>query len=386
MATSQLQQYDTEYGCYSVELLHMNISRTEINNKSTWSRVTGITTCVLVVFVVVTNSMFILGLVKTNKRNMTLGQKLFIYMSSVDLLNGLSAMPYLAVFSLSGISCLAMSFMVAFTTFTVLSSASTLALISVIRLRSIMDPFNPRNGKRLTILVIVQGVVSIGFAGIIFKSYLHASSLSFLVPITCGISIVLFSLQAGVVGSNIYSLVYLKRQKVERLQHQATTCHCKIKDTTKVGQQQAQHSHNGSDPKTRVQPQVSQSSKGFNSVSTTAVQLQVPHSHKSSDSAGAKFLDRQSKNHREAAKTLLMISIFLGLCILVQTFLAAMIFTKAGDKDIHLDDFIKVLDLIGNLKMIIDMNCGMNALVCLCRSRKIQKYYKMCMVKLLKRS
>ena len=146
MNTSQPLQYDTDqefrsYGCYSAELLHTNTSsRISVKGKSAWPYITGITTCVLVVFVVITNSMFILGLLKTNKQNLTLAQKLFIYMSAVDLFNGMLAMPSLAFFSLNGISCLVMSFMVGFTAFTALSSSSTLATISVMKLQAIIYP------------------------------------------------------------------------------------------------------------------------------------------------------------------------------------------------------------------------------------------------------
>ena len=375
--TSLPQQYDTDwehkYGCYSVSLLQMNITRKENKQRSTWSQINGITTCVLVVFVVITNSMFILGLVKTNKRNLTLAQKLFIYMSAVDLLNGSFAMPYLAVFSFNGISCPAMSFMLAFTAFTVLSSTSALALISIIRLRSIIDPFSSRNGKRLTILVIIQGVVAIGLAGIMFENYLQASSLFYLVPLTSGISVLLFTLQAGVIGCNIYSLVYLRRQKHNRLQYEATQ-HCKTNNATKVHQFCKQQIPYNRKEEIKVQEQTPESHKG-NNYTTKIHQLALKNDNFNS-SAGARFIDKQSKYHHEAAKTLLMISVFQSICLIAQLLLSVLVYYRAGNTEIHLTDFIKVLDLFGTLKMLIDLNAGMNALICLCRSQKIQKYYR----------
>ena len=343
------QQNETDwviqkYGCYTTEILYTDISKTD---KSTWSRVTGITTCVLVAFVVVTNSMFILGLVKTNKRNMTLVQKLFIYISAVDLFNGVLAMPCLAFFSLNGISCLAMSFMVGITAFTVLSSTSTLAIISIIRLHSIIYPFAAKNGTKVALSVILQSLVSIGLAAILFENYLRAKSLSILVPVACSISALLFSLQAGVVGCNLFSLIYLRKQR--------ETCH--------------QH-------KPRQQ-QVPENRDGVQALQTTC------HVTNNRSSAKFKFLEKQFRNHREAAKTFLLMSGFLGVIVLIQTLMAIVIFTNANKTHIHLDGFNTIMDLTGILTMLVDVNSGMNAFICMCRSHKIQKYYKARVISLL---
>ena len=224
----------------------MNVSLTHVKVKSTWSRITGIGTCILIAFVAVTNSMFIHGLVKTNKRNLTLSHKLFIYMSAVDLLNGLVAMPILALCSVKGISCQAMSFMVAFTTFILLCSTSSLVPISVIRLRSIIDPFNARNKIKLMFLVIIQAVVSIGFAVLIYDNYLHMNLISDFVPVACSTAVFLLSLQSGVVGCNVFSLVYLRRQRNKRHQQHQISQHqpsksCKVTNNVKIQNQVLQN-------------------------------------------------------------------------------------------------------------------------------------------------
>ena len=328
-------QYDSDwkkkrFGCYNFDILHMNVSRTQMD-RSTQSHLTGVTIGFLTVFVLVTNIMFIHGLVKTNRKKLTLAHKLFIYMSSVDLLNGFLAMPMLAVFALRGFNCLAMSIMVSLGTFSTLASTFTLLSLSVIRLRSITDPFKPRNGKRLTVGVIIQGVVSAGFTAVLFENYLQENPISFLIPILVSISALMLSLQISVVSCNIFSLVYLRRQRNKRNQH-------------------------------RLQP--SRNSTGANTV---------------------QFQDIQLKNHHKAATTLLLISVSLGMCISVQSCLAIIVFAKVADNEIRVDGFMRTMDLSTNLRMIVDLNSGMNAFICLCRSRKIQNYYKHCLVSVFSR-
>ena len=510
MNTSQPLQYDTDqefrsYGCYSAELLHTNTSsRISVKGKSAWPYITGITTCVLVVFVVITNSMFILGLVKTNKQNLTLAQKLFIYMSAVDLFNGMLAMPSLAFFSLNGISCLVMSFMVGFTAFTALSSSSTLATISVMKLQAIIYPFAVPNKIWLMISIIFQFLLSSSLAIILFENYLHANSLSPIVPVASSITALLLSLQAGVVGCNVFALVYLRklsglkphretlkintteeeepisqsqesndvvpntpkahlesfseltntqqhhnpqtettmilvkqqvpnktcdtvtknRQQVltpsdrsNNIESQLITLHSHRNKAINVQQSNIPSSgvsnavaklHNHHIPQLhvrrsndrKVQPKTSKGhgNKVMNvqpesdimlspeaSDAVANVHKHIPQTHSRKTPEKFQVLKKQLKNHHEAIKTLLMISGFLGLCVLIQSLLAIVIYTRADKSLFHLNEFNTIIDMVGILKMLVDLNSGVNAFICLCRSQKIKQYYKSCVVSLFNR-
>lgn len=93
------------------------------------------------VFLIITNAALVIGLKRTNK-NLTLSQKLYIYLSLTDGVVGIVYMPYMAIMIFSSIDfCTAQSISMAISIYTSGISLGTFAVISVLRNIAIRKPF-----------------------------------------------------------------------------------------------------------------------------------------------------------------------------------------------------------------------------------------------------
>jgi len=132
---------------------------------------------VLILFISSANAIFIYGLIKTNK-TLSYIQKLFIYLSCVDILIACVPIPMYAVYILNGCSCLFMGLTLSFGAMLLISDAAVLFTISLLRFYSIAYPLKRIKYKLVTVFVIIESLSSIMIGGEIFHIYWTGNTLS----------------------------------------------------------------------------------------------------------------------------------------------------------------------------------------------------------------
>ena len=120
-----------------------------------------VTTVTLIsVFVVTSNSLLILGILKNYRQKMTISKKLFLFLSVNDLFTGCSAVPIqLVVVSYgSRVTCFLVKLQVFLSTFTPGISMLTILSISVVRYLSVAKPmFHMKHTDNPWIFIMIMG-------------------------------------------------------------------------------------------------------------------------------------------------------------------------------------------------------------------------------------
>ena len=122
----------------------------------------GIACVILSVLNIVSNTCYIYGLIKTNSK-LTCIQKLFVYLTLIDLLAGLVVLPMLAVGQFYGMSCPFMVTFIALNGFVYVNDASTTVIIAALRFHAIIRPFNEGRHRVVPLLLGIQTLYSLGF-------------------------------------------------------------------------------------------------------------------------------------------------------------------------------------------------------------------------------
>lgn len=117
----------------------------------------------LAIFVIIPNTMLILGIVKTSKPSITFSKGLYIYVSCVDLSYGVLTNPYFLILSWTQKTCTNQSVGMAFSTVSVGLSVSTFVLISIIRNQKIRKPLSEVRYHLVWAYLIAFIVIFIGY-------------------------------------------------------------------------------------------------------------------------------------------------------------------------------------------------------------------------------
>ena len=119
----------------------VNTTTTDLVNSRTLT-INTIFMIIMATFVIIPNTMLILGIVKTSKPSITLSKGLYIYVSFVDLSYGVLTNPYFLILSYTHKTCTNQSVGMAFSTVSVGLGISTFVLISIIRNQRIRKPLS----------------------------------------------------------------------------------------------------------------------------------------------------------------------------------------------------------------------------------------------------
>jgi len=166
---------------------------------------------VVILFTISSNAVFIYGLKKTNK-TLSYIQKLFIYLSCVDILPACVPVPMFAVYFLNGSSCLYMSIMMSFGTAFLITDSAILFTISLLRFYSIANPLKRINYELVTISVILESLLSIIIAGKVFFNYRTANTISDLEEVMYLSGVVILSINTLTIFCVSFCFAVIKRK------------------------------------------------------------------------------------------------------------------------------------------------------------------------------
>ena len=122
-------------------------------------------------FIMSTNLALVIGLKKTNKQ-LTLSQKLYIYLSLNDSVGGFVSLPYFFLkYVLSIDYCVLLSISMSITMYTFSMSLGTFAVISILRSIAIRKPFNKVKTKVIFGVLAAWNFVSIMMSLVSFFTY-----------------------------------------------------------------------------------------------------------------------------------------------------------------------------------------------------------------------
>lgn len=167
ISKQQLAQFELRYGCY-LKVLNITSESPKLLSEKDNFNLFFVIICVIFATVNITsNILMIHGLIKTN-RKINFVQKLFVYLSCVDLIAGFVLMPVLIYYQMVGLTCLNMTLMMCLVGVVAAGDSSIVLAISILRLQAIRDPLKHKVGviKRcivLTTQVLVMVIVAIVF-------------------------------------------------------------------------------------------------------------------------------------------------------------------------------------------------------------------------------
>ena len=170
-----MSYFKFRYSCY-LHVLDFNETKYfqtlyELEDE-TFETVAGIFCFVFAAFIIVANFTFIFGLMKTN-RGLSRVQKLFVYVSCVDMLTGFVGMPMLGLSVINGLTCLQQAVMISFIVFPVIADGFGMLTISLLRVRSIVKPLgSPKMARRKMVAVMAtQDIVALLLTLVFFLVY-----------------------------------------------------------------------------------------------------------------------------------------------------------------------------------------------------------------------
>jgi len=164
------------FGCYSKFISEFQIPESALDT-SHFKLAIGIITIAEAVFIILANSIFIYGLLATNK-TLSYVQKLFVYQSCIDLLVGLIPIPIQIVYIFKGLSCVFMSTLMAFGCILLTNDSLIFLTISLLRFFAITKPLKSINYKMVTIYVVCQQLASFLITCYVFYVYLTSTTLA----------------------------------------------------------------------------------------------------------------------------------------------------------------------------------------------------------------
>lgn len=147
---------------YTSTISSINTATTVLVNSQTLT-INTIFMSILALFVIIPNTMLILGILKTSKPSITLSKGLYIYVSCVDLSYGVLTNPYFLILSYTHKTCTNQSVGMAVSTTSVGLGISTFVLISMIRNQKIRKPLSEVRYRVVWGYLIVFIVVFIGY-------------------------------------------------------------------------------------------------------------------------------------------------------------------------------------------------------------------------------
>ena len=134
-------------------------------------------TLFIILMTIVSNLMFIYGLWKTNKV-LSFIQKLFIYLSIIDLLVGCVPGSMYAVYILNGSSCMYMSITMSLGLCFAILDCFTLFTISLLRLIAIRRPLKLIHYKKFMLSLMFEAIAAFSIAGASLYIYLTGNDVS----------------------------------------------------------------------------------------------------------------------------------------------------------------------------------------------------------------
>ena len=151
-----IEYFKLRYGCYFKVLDVSAESLKMLSENENFNLCFEIIWIVFGIINISVNSLLIHGLFKTHRR-LSFVQKLFVYLSSMDLLAGIVLMPTLIYYQMVGLTCLYMTFMMCGVMFVACGDATIVLIISILRFQAIRDPFQRGiSSKKKYLLIITQ--------------------------------------------------------------------------------------------------------------------------------------------------------------------------------------------------------------------------------------
>ena len=167
-------------------------------------------------FITIPNMLLIWGTNKTSRKPLNISKKLFIYNAMTNMMTGLAAMPYFVLSAHLGLPCFHVYIANSIGLFSVVVGTETVLTMSVLRFIAIVKPFRKSihpgkiGGSLVAQFFIALSSSVLNFAANAFSVRLYPPQCLFTATLLI-VSIALLLL------SNVYSMIYIKRQKSKNL-------------------------------------------------------------------------------------------------------------------------------------------------------------------------
>ena len=154
----QIQNLKLQYGCYLKVLDVTTTSLGPLLQKDNFRMMFAIGCIIFGVINIAVNSLLLIGLIKTTKKQ-NFFNKLFIYLTCTDLIAGCILMPTLVYYQLVGLTCPYMTAMMCCVAFVCAGDATTVLMISFMRLQTIRNPLKHETGfKKKFLFISIQNM------------------------------------------------------------------------------------------------------------------------------------------------------------------------------------------------------------------------------------
>ena len=193
----------------------------------------GSTSAILSILVILVNLLYLHGLCKTNKRFSQM-QKTFVYLTCIDLIGGFLAFSLISAGQFYGQPCDYQTFMMAIIGYVSTGDATTMVIISILRLHSILRPLNRNHFPNLHFAIVIQNVVLVSVMATFVIIYKFATTLVNF-QIVCFVALTtLTMLDSTILSCVLVSLRALRNQKQSGVSHFSRTVMQKDKKSAKT--------------------------------------------------------------------------------------------------------------------------------------------------------
>ena len=139
--TNEIEYFKLRYGCYfKVIDVVSTESITLLSKKDNFNLFLAVFCIAFAILNIGSNLLLAHALIKTN-RKLNFVQRLFVYLSFIDLVAGVVLMPAMTYYLLFGLHCLRMTLMFCVIAYVAVADATVVLVISVLRLQAIQNPF-----------------------------------------------------------------------------------------------------------------------------------------------------------------------------------------------------------------------------------------------------
>ena len=183
----------------------------EERNESRFKICYIISCVVLAVFNIVSNTCYIHGLRKTN-RKLSHVQKLLVYLSATDLLGGCCVLPLFIIGKIYGSQCIYRAIVLSLNYSVAFNNATITLVISALRYKAIHRPTNKSRGKNIFKMVAIEFALScIVFCSVAYVHYYGMNKLSSRIMVSA--SFIIFSaLNGAILVFLLLSLITIRRK------------------------------------------------------------------------------------------------------------------------------------------------------------------------------
>ena len=213
ISLQQMTQLKLRYGCY-LRVLNITSEMTKLLSKKDNFNFYFVICCgIFAAINICSNVILIYGLIKANTK-LNFVQKLFVYLSCIDLTAGMVIIPILIYYQLVGLTCLYMTLMMCLVGAVVVGDSSIVLTISILRLQAIKYPLEHKVGVVKKCILLVSQIFLLVIVSVAFYiTYYIKGTIEVFQLIGYLSNGVVSSFTIGILACVLYTLVEIRKHK-----------------------------------------------------------------------------------------------------------------------------------------------------------------------------